>query len=85
MQSLEGPVYQRLEKIARDRGISIQVLIRAVIIPEWFRENGNSSENHQTSQHDPTNTISAGRTSVHQRGYSPIGRSHPLRNPDHEE
>ncbi|TMI44379.1 hypothetical protein E6H23_01080 [Candidatus Bathyarchaeota archaeon] len=64
MQSLEGPVYERLEKIAKDRGISIQVLIRAVIVPEWFRENGNSL-NSENVQH---------KTTLH-RSFGPVSRS----------
>jgi len=50
MQSLEGPVYELLERIAKNRGISIQVLIRAVIVPEWVRENGNSVTNEVNIQ-----------------------------------
>jgi len=64
MQSLEGPVYERLEKIAKDRGISIQVLIRAVIVPEWFRENGNSLSSENV-QH---------KTTLH-RSFGPVSRS----------
>jgi len=64
MQSLEGPVYERLEKIAKDRGISIQVLIRAVIVPEWFRENGNSLSSENIQQ----------KTTLH-RSFGPVSRS----------
>ena len=37
MQSLDPVVYAELEKIARERGITIQELMRAVVVPEWFR------------------------------------------------
>jgi len=37
MQSLSGDVYQELEGMAKERGITMQELIRAVVIPEWLR------------------------------------------------
>jgi len=36
MQTLDDMIYRELEKIAKRRGISIQELIRAVIVPEWI-------------------------------------------------
>ncbi len=36
MQTLDNEIYEKLSKIAKQRGISIQELIRAVIIPEWL-------------------------------------------------
>jgi len=39
MQSLDGHVYSELKRLARERGISLQELVRAVIIPDWMREN----------------------------------------------
>jgi hypothetical protein len=36
MQSLDPQVYAELRKIARDRGITMQELIRAVIVPDWM-------------------------------------------------
>jgi len=38
MQTLDQEVYDKLQKIARERGITIQELIRAVIIPEWLKQ-----------------------------------------------
>jgi len=38
MQSLNQEIYNRLREIAKSRGITIQELIRAVIIPDWLRE-----------------------------------------------
>jgi len=38
MQSLDDEVFAILQKIAKERGIKVQELIRAVIIPDWLRE-----------------------------------------------
>jgi len=38
MQSLNQEIYNRLHEIAKSRGITIQELIRAVIIPDWLKE-----------------------------------------------
>lgn len=38
MQTLDDLIYRELEKIAKRRGITIQELIRAVIVPEWISE-----------------------------------------------
>ncbi|MBO0888113.1 hypothetical protein J2P12_03340 [Candidatus Bathyarchaeota archaeon] len=40
MQTLEVGVYRRLYSIANDRGVTVQELIRAVILPEWMAKNG---------------------------------------------
>jgi predicted DNA-binding ribbon-helix-helix protein len=37
MQSLDAHVYHELKQIAKRKGISVQELIRAVIVPEWMR------------------------------------------------
>ena len=39
MQTLQPLAYKALERIARERGLSIQELIRAIIIPEWLSWN----------------------------------------------
>ncbi len=36
MQSLNDHMYKELEKLAKQRGITVQELIRAVILPEWL-------------------------------------------------
>lgn len=36
MQTLDDMIYRELEKVAKKRGITIQELIRAVIVPEWI-------------------------------------------------
>lgn len=38
IQSLSAEIYERLQKLAKERGIRIQELIRSVIIPEWLKE-----------------------------------------------
>ena len=42
MQSLDPMVYAELRKIAKERGITMQELIRAVIVPEWMRKDESS-------------------------------------------
>jgi hypothetical protein len=37
MQSLSDETYKKLDEIAKEKGIKIQELIRAVIIPEWLK------------------------------------------------
>ncbi len=39
MQMLDSQTYRVLEREARDRGASIQELLRTVIIPDWLMEN----------------------------------------------
>lgn len=39
MQTLAIDTYSALESIANSRGVSIQELIRAQIIPDWLRAN----------------------------------------------
>ena len=38
MQTLDQEIYEQLQNIANKRGIKVQELIRAVIIPEWLRQ-----------------------------------------------
>lgn len=38
MQTLDEEIFNRLQEIANSRGITIQELIRAVIIPDWLKE-----------------------------------------------
>ena len=38
MQTLDEEIYNQLQEVARKRGITIQELIRAVIIPDWLKE-----------------------------------------------
>lgn len=36
LQSLDDTIYAKLEREAKKRGLSLQELVRAVIIPEWL-------------------------------------------------
>lgn len=38
MQTLDDEIYKKLEGLARERGINVQELIRAVIVPDWLRD-----------------------------------------------
>ena len=38
LQSLDNGVYSQLDKLAKKRGVNIQELLRAVIIPEWLED-----------------------------------------------
>lgn len=42
MQTLEDEIYRQLNELADKRGITIQELIRAVIIPEWLTKQKSS-------------------------------------------
>ncbi len=42
MQSLDPQIYAQLRKMAKDRGITMQELIRAVIVPDWMKRTGSS-------------------------------------------
>ncbi len=52
MQSLNPDVYAELERIAKERGITVQELVRAVVVPEWIRihdSNGNDTRANRTN------------------------------------
>ena len=50
MQSVHQGVYEQLERMAKERGISVQELVRAVVVPEWMRiRKGSSAPNAQLS------------------------------------
>ncbi len=50
MQSLDPQVYAELRKIAKDRGITMQELIRAVIVPDWMRKGEEAEETRGRSR-----------------------------------
>ena len=56
MQTLDDTIYKELEKIAKRRGISIQELIRAVIVPEWV-----TGHNGTDSKESPASRLNAWR------------------------
>ena|SRR6267143_1054970 len=51
MQSLGDFAYTKLRKIADDRDITVQELIRAIVIPDWLKfaeaQNGGSSQSER--------------------------------------
>jgi hypothetical protein len=44
MQSLDPQIYAQLRKMAKDRGITMQELIRAVIVPDWMKKAGDAGQ-----------------------------------------
>ena len=44
MQSLEPHVYSEPSRIAKEKGVSVQELIRALIIPDWIRTQDDSEK-----------------------------------------
>lgn len=44
MQSLSEETHKKLGQIAKEKGINIQELIRAVIIPEWLEKQNEKKE-----------------------------------------
>ena len=44
MQSLDRNVYTELRRIAKERGITLQEFIRAVVIPDWLSLNNGHAE-----------------------------------------
>jgi len=44
MQTLDEEIYRKLEEIAKQRGISVQELIRAVVVPEWLKAREQQSQ-----------------------------------------
>ena len=44
MQSLDPQIYTQLRKLAKERGITMQELIRAVIVPDWMKRTGESQK-----------------------------------------
>jgi hypothetical protein len=39
MQTLEKDVYSQLRDMAKDRGVTVQEFLRAVIVPDWMHSN----------------------------------------------
>jgi hypothetical protein len=40
MQTLEKEVYMELKGMAKERGVTIQEFLRAVVVPDWIHLNG---------------------------------------------
>jgi hypothetical protein len=69
MQSLGDAAYSKLRKIADERDITVQELIRAIVIPDWLKtaEKNNGLDN-QSERHRKRISRSRARTPV-----GPIG------------
>ena len=46
MQTLNDNMFRELEKMAKQRGITVQELIRAVILPEWLVKEEEHGKKH---------------------------------------
>jgi hypothetical protein len=52
MQSLGDSAYVKLRKIADDRDITVQELIRAIVIPDWLKvAESHNGGNNQSERH----------------------------------
>ena len=51
MQTLEKEVYMELKAMAKERGVTVQEFLRAVIVPDWMRTNG---RDHRTGPRSKT-------------------------------
>lgn len=49
MQTIGHEMFLELERISDEKGIHVQTLLRAVIIPEWMQEHGLSKQEIQNS------------------------------------
>jgi hypothetical protein len=44
MQSLDRNVHLELRRMAKERGITLQEFLRAVVVPDWLRTNNGHVE-----------------------------------------
>jgi Ribbon-helix-helix protein, copG family len=58
MQMIDPSVYAELEAIAEERGISVQELIRAIIIPEWLKSLKTKQEDAEGQGSEASSAIS---------------------------
>jgi hypothetical protein len=54
MLTLRASVFDELRRMADQRGVTIQGLIRAVIVPEWHLEHPNLYGENEKDEPDPT-------------------------------
>ncbi len=65
MQSLGDSAYIRLRKIAEERDITVQELIRAIVIPDWLKMTDMHADlDGQSSQHRRRVSRSSQRSSA---------------------
>jgi hypothetical protein len=50
MQSLNPNVYAELERMAKERDITIQELFRSIIIPEWLKFQSSPSSQRKPAE-----------------------------------
>jgi predicted DNA-binding ribbon-helix-helix protein len=63
MQSLGDSAYTRLRQIADDRDITVQELIRAIVIPDWLKlAETHNGGNSQSERHRKRISRSSART-----------------------
>jgi len=65
MQSLGDSAYMKLRKIADDRDITVQELIRAIVIPDWLKlAEAHDGGNAQSERHRKRISRAGARTSM---------------------
>ena len=65
MQSLDPEIYAELRKMAKDRGITMQELIRAVIVPDWMRKSGAAHDGSgKPGRSKPRNRLRRSRATI---------------------
>ncbi len=51
MQTLEKGVYTDLRAFAKERGVTVQEFLRAVVVPDWMRDyNGGARRSHSKTR-----------------------------------
>ncbi len=51
MQTLEKEVYTNLRALAKERGVTVQEFLRAVVVPDWMRDyNGGARRSHSKTR-----------------------------------
>ncbi len=51
MQTLEREVYMELKALAKERGVTVQEFLRAVVVPHWMRHiNGGERRSHSKTR-----------------------------------
>ncbi len=58
MQMFDPSVYAELEALAEERGISVQELIRAIIVPEWLKRLRTKQEAPEEQSSEASTAIS---------------------------
>jgi hypothetical protein len=50
MQTLDTGVYKQLKTMAEERGITVQELLRALVVPDWLGSNKRSHPQTKSSR-----------------------------------